>query len=301
MNTGQEFNIPCAHAKVVLPHNESQKTFEAARKHHEFLYLLQEHKNDIIQLEEHLTGIEKQLPDVERETEEEETDGEEESSDKSHSAANFQKTDGKFKNIFNTLSGKMWHANQSVDAGATIEFKQYLHANRNLWENAKDNHGPTVMHHAVENGNLPLVQTLINAGVNPNVKERCGTTPLTLAVTKGDEKMVKLLLENFSNCHGWFYSSVPGPKQIAEKLGLNNISNLIKSCLTQEKEHDLAVWETTEISTTEPYVVDNLPRPDDVDIAYVRSAKNCKTLVVGDQGTNKIIRSVKEKSSLAYG
>ena len=28
---------------------------------------------------------------------------------------------------------------------------------------------------------------------------------------------------------------------------------------------------------------------------------NCKTLVVGDQGTNKIIRSVKEKSSSAYG
>ena len=28
---------------------------------------------------------------------------------------------------------------------------------------------------------------------------------------------------------------------------------------------------------------------------------NCETLVVGDQGTNKIIRSVKEKSSSAYG
>ena len=300
---GQEFNIPCARAKVVLPHNESQNTFdiEAARKHHDFLYLLQEHKNNMIQLEEHLTSIEKQLPDVEGETEEEEIDGEEESSDRSRSAANFQKIDGKFKKIFNKLSDKMWHAYQSVDAAAAIEFKQYSHTNRNLWENAKDHHGRTVMHHAVESGHLPLVQTLINAGVNPNVKERCGATPLTLAVTKGDEKMVKLLLENFSNCHDWFYSSVPGPKQIAETLGLNNISTLIESCLTQEKEHDLAVWETTELSTTEPCVFDNLPRPDDVDIAYVRSAKNCKTLVVGDQGTNKIIRSVKEKSSSAYG
>lgn len=73
----------------------------------------------------------------------------------------------------------MWYANQSVDAAAVVEFKQYLHANRSLWEEACDHHGCTVMHHAVQNGNLPLVQTLINAGVNPNVKERCGATPLT--------------------------------------------------------------------------------------------------------------------------
>ena len=32
---------------------------------------------------------------------------------------------------------------------------------------------------------LPLVQTLINAGVNLNVKERCGATPLILAVMEG--------------------------------------------------------------------------------------------------------------------
>lgn len=299
---GQEFNIPCAHAKTFLPYDESQKTFdiEAARKHHEFLYLLQEHKDEMIHFEEYLTSIEKQLPDVEEETEEGEIDGEEESSDsRSHSAVTFQKIDGKFKKIFNKLIDKMWHANQSVDAAAIVEFKQYLHANRNLWENARDHHGCTVMHHAVQNGNLPLVQTLINAGVNPNAKERCGATPLTLAVLKGDEKMVKLLLENFSNCHDWFYSSVPGPKQIAEKLGLNNISTLVESYLTQEKEHDLTVWEKTELSTTEPSVVDKLR--DDVDLPYDRSAKNARTLVVGDQGTNKIIRSVKEKSSSAYG
>jgi len=93
--------------------------------------------------------------------------------------------------------------------------------------------------------------------------------------------------------------SVPGPKQIAEKLGLNNISTLVESYLTQEKEHDLTVWEKTELSTTEPSVVDKLR--DDVDLPYDRSAKNARTLVVGDQGTNKIIRSVKEKSSSAYG
>lgn len=196
---------------------------------------------------------------------------------------------------------KMWRANQSVDAAAAIEFKQYLHTNCELWENARDHHGCTVMHHAVQNGNLPLLQTRINAGVNPNVKERCGATPLTLAVIKGQEEMVKLLLDNFAICHAAYFFSVPGPKQIAVKLGLDSISSLIESCLAQENEQDLAVWEMTELSTTEPDVVDNLPGPDDADPVYCRYIMNCKTLVVGDQGTNKIIRSVKEKPSLAYG
>ena len=191
----------------------------------------------------------------------------------------------------------MWHANQSVDAAAVVEFKQYLHANRSLWEKACDHHSCTVMHHAVQNGNLPLVQTLINAGVNPNVKERCIATPLTLPVVKGDEKLVRLLLENFSICHDWFYTSVPGPKHIAEKLGLEKITSLIDSYLRQEKDNDIAVWEATELSTTQPSVLDNLPRVDDVNTGYDRSMKKCRTLVVGDQGTNKIIRSVKDKSS----
>ncbi|KAJ7374197.1 hypothetical protein OS493_007270 [Desmophyllum pertusum] len=210
---GQEFKIPCTHSKVVLPYDESLKTFniEAARKHHKFLYLLQEQKNEMIQLEEQLTSIEKQLPDVEGETGEEDSDTEEESN--AHNAVTFQKIDGKFKNIYDKLTDKMWQ----------------------------------------------LMQQLLSS------------------------------------------LSIPGSKQIADKLGLDNISTLIESCLAQEKEQDLAVWEMTELSTTEPSVVDNSPSPDDADMVYCRSTKNCKTLVVGDQGTNKITRSVKEKSSSAYG
>ncbi len=34
---------------------------------------------------------------------------------------------------------------------------------------------------------------------------------------------------------------------------------------------------------------------------YVCGMPNCKTLVVGDQGSNKIARSVKDKSPSAYG
>ena len=71
----------------------------------------------------------------------------------------------------------------------------------------------------------------------------------------------------------------------------------IDSYLRQEKENDIAVWEATELSTTQPSVVNNLPRADNVNTGYDRSMKKCRTLVVGDQGMNKIIRSVKDKSS----
>ena len=62
---GKEFQIPCNHSKVVLPYDDKLKTFDinAARKHHEFLYLLQEHKKEMQQLEEQLTTFEKHLAD----------------------------------------------------------------------------------------------------------------------------------------------------------------------------------------------------------------------------------------------
>jgi len=88
----------------------------------------------------------------------------------------------------------MWQARQSIDPAAVVQFKQYLQGNKELWENVKDHRGYSILYHAVQNGNHFLVQTLVNAGVNLNIKERCGATPLTLAVIKGVEEMVTLLL-----------------------------------------------------------------------------------------------------------
>ena len=123
--------------------------------------------------------------------------------------------------------------------------------NRAIWENAIDHHGCTVMHHAVQNVNYALVKTLVNAGVSPNVKEKCGATPLTLAVLKGDEEIVKILLENFAICHESFYTSVPGPKAIAEKQNYDNIKELIEQYLAAEDELDLSVCETTELDSSQ--------------------------------------------------
>ena len=298
---GKEFNIPCNHARVVLPYDERTKTFNIndARKHHEFLYLLQGHKKDMEQLVQQLSNIEKELTDgdgpAEVESEEEiGNEGEDETQ-----CTTFQKIDGKFKKIYEKLSTKMWTARQSCDLAVTVELQQYMCTNRGFWENATDHHGCTVMHHAVQNGNYALVKTLLNAGVNPNVKENCGATPLTLAVLKGDEEMVQILLENFAICRESFYTSVPGPKAIAEKQNCDNIKALIEHYLAGEDELDLSVWEITGIDSPQLTVAAE-DLSDEVPKAYSRDIKKCKTLLVGDQGTNKLIRSVKQKSQAAY-
>ena len=54
-----------------------------------------------------------------------------------------------------------------------------------------------------------------------------------------------------------------------------------------------------QIGPSDPIV--NTSTVTDGQFAYSRSLDRCKTLVVGDQGTNKVIRSVKEKSPSAYG
>ena len=200
---GKEFNIPCNHARVVLPYDERMKTFniDDARKHHKFLYLLQEHKKDMEQLMQQLSNMEKEVTNADDPTE---VESDEEIGDEGENETlqnySFQKIDGKFKKIYEKLAQKMWNARLSGDPAVTIEMKQYMSIIRGSWEKATDHHGSTVMHHAVQNGNYALVKTLLNAGANINVKEKCCATPLTLAILKGDEEIVRILLENFAIC-----------------------------------------------------------------------------------------------------
>ena len=276
---GKEFNIPCNHARVVLPYNERTKTFNTddARKHHEFLYLLQENKKDREQLVQQLSNIEKELTDGDGRAEvecEEEIGNEGE--DKTQ-CTTFQKSDGKFKKIYQKLSTKMWTAWQLCDLAVTVELQQYMCTNKSFWENATDHHECTVMHHAVQNGNYALVNTLPNAGVNPNVKENCGATPFILAVLKGDKEMVQILLENFAICRESFYTSVPGQKAIAEKQNCDNIKALIEHYLAGEDELDMSVWEITEIDSPQLTVAAEdyrmkYPKPIAV---ILKNAKRC--------------------------
>ena len=99
-----------------------------------------------------------------------------------------RKSTQSFENVFKSMMKHMWEAQQGGEDGF-LNFIGWLNSHRNVWENVKDFNGRTLIHAAVENGNLPMVKTLVYAGVNINAKERCGATALTIAVLKKNEEI----------------------------------------------------------------------------------------------------------------
>ncbi|KAL9977021.1 hypothetical protein ACROYT_G014382 [Oculina patagonica] len=133
------------------------------------------------------------------------------------SVSNIQKIDTKFQNIFYNVVNKMWEAQQASDASEYEKFTNWLSMQRKNWEDAKDDNARTILHAALENRNMTLVKTLFSAGVNVNVKEKCGATPLTLAVIRKDEDICPFLLSNFAVYSDYFFSTIPSPHSIARQ------------------------------------------------------------------------------------
>jgi ankyrin repeat protein len=115
------------------------------------------------------------------------------------------------------------------------------------------------LHHAVEEENLTLIKTLLNVAVNPNLKKRCGATPLTLAIIKKNEEIVKLLLESYAEYDDKFYTSVPGPRTMAGKLNIPSIEQLFDDLSTDETHCDKVIWDIVEVATVgHKHGIDNL-------------------------------------------
>ena len=184
---GKEFGISCDHAKVYLPFDDRNNEFDlnAAREHHVFISSLHEHKSTMAKTVQQLRETEKafDLPSMQTES----------NSDTSNGMKSQQKIDGEFKRIFDRLVQKMWQAQQHNDLSKFDQFISWLDDNRQLWEDVRDSRGRTVLHAAVENGNLAFVKTLVSAGVDINAKELCAATPLTIAVVKENEEMAQFL------------------------------------------------------------------------------------------------------------
>lgn len=92
----------------------------------------------------------------------------------------------------------------------------------------RDQYGRTILHCAVETRNYVLVKLLLTVGVNPNAKEGCGATPMTIAVINGDVDMVKFLLENFAEFKGPLFGSLPSPVDIATEMKVTDIVELFR-------------------------------------------------------------------------
>ena len=90
----------------------------------------------------------------------------------------FQIQNQRFNRKFDSLQNKLWMAAQSN----TIErFVKELALDVHL-NDTRDHLGRIILHAAVEQQNVTLVNCLIREGFNPNVKEKCGVTPTLIAV-----------------------------------------------------------------------------------------------------------------------
>ena len=74
----------------------------------------------------------------------------------------------------------MQDAQQASDVSTYDKFIHSVSAQPQSWAHVRDHHGRTVLQAAVENGHMSLVKTLVSTGVDVNVKERCGASPVTL-------------------------------------------------------------------------------------------------------------------------
>ena len=334
---GKEFSISCDHDTCFLPFNENTKTFDLkeARGRFEFLKVLEKHKLEMKELRSQLDSREKSIEgaasnqadsdeedlsflvsgddDQDKECDDIDNDGDDEDGGNVESAEPaskskkdmFHKLDSKFGKMYDYVVKKMWKAVHNSDSSAFEQFLQEMDEKRCEWDTSITDHfGRTIMHAAVEENNETLVRTLLHAGFDVNSLEGCGASPLTLAVLNKNEKLVKLLHEHFALSCGPLFSKMPSPLDIAKAMGLDDIVKLFES--EPDSVEDSLLWQRFEGG----HACENLAHDDEVEINEVESdgfafdrsmCKACPTIVVGDNGTNKVCRGVRNRSMSAYG
>ena len=260
---GKEFSITCSHDTCFLPFNENTKTFDLkeARSRFEFLKLLEKHKVEMNELKSQLDRREKGIDGVASAQAEDEDflacpndednddgnandgDGDDGSNaeNSEHPAKSkksvFQKVDGKFNKMHDSVVKRMWKAVHNPDSTAFELFLNEMEEKRCEWDTYNTDHfGRTILHAAVEENNETLIQTLLHAGIDVNCLEGCGASPLTIAVLNKNEELVKLLHSNFALSSGPLFVRMPSPFDIAKAMGLDYVVNLFGNEPDEEEE-----------------------------------------------------------------
>ena len=175
-------------------------------------------------------------------------------------------------------------------------------------DKTRDKFERTVFHAAVEEKRYTLVNILLSSGTNPNVKEGCGATPLTIAVLNSDFAMCKILVQNFAEYEGEMFGSFPTPLEMATAMEAEEIVNLFKTtstyweCPVVSLIQNDTCNELVSVAETLDEKMDDSGSNNSEDFIYKRSeCKKFPTAVVGDVGTCKNNRSVRNKDCARHG
>ncbi len=102
---------------------------------------------------------------------------------------------------------------------------------------AKTAYGAKALFHAVLKGNVPVVQTLIDSGVNVNVRTVSGKTPLMAAAFRGYTDIAQLLISAGADIHSMDRDGSTA-LTVAQNHGYSRIVALLK--IANEKEREKA-------------------------------------------------------------
>jgi ankyrin repeat protein len=151
----------------------------------------------------------------------------------------FRKQDRVFNSTFDSLKNKLWNAIQTTTLERSIkEISETEHV-----RTIRDHLGRSLLHMAVEQQNVNLVHCLLHAGVNPNLKEMCGVTPLIIAVITNNKEICKMLVNSQASVRGPLFTNIPSPLAVAMKMELEEIYELLDPSLSDQEDDDITSYD----------------------------------------------------------
>ena len=310
---GREFSIPCAKT-YDIPFNPFAKKFDliAARTQYDFMKSVEKHQNEMSEIEKRISSVEKELDGcttTDLILDSESDSGEEGETSEPVKNPNQQK-DENFAEFCTRITTQVQESAHSHNDFSLDNLVHQLSNDMKRINSTTDKYERTIFHYAVEEKNYVLVKILLAVGVDPNCKEGCVATPMSLAVMNGDTNMCKLLLDNFAEYSGPLFGAFPTPINMATSMELTEIVDMFRrfevstnypliSVLQKNNRHSTP--EQSTLDPTERVNSDNSSQTESA-FSYRRSVyEGFPTGIVGDVGTCKVNRSVKNRNGKAYG
>ena len=163
-------------------------------------------------------------------------------------------------------------------------------------EEIQDHLKRTLLHVSVEKGHNHLAKCIIYSGFNVNVKEGCGLTPLHLGLVSGNIPMSLFLLERNAKFDGPSFSALPSPKDVATKLNLQSVLELMNEKQNESDDEDKLIsnidhlLKHSQLESTDCLLKEaELP-------GITKSGPGLITPLVGDVGTCKTNQAVMARS-----
>lgn len=304
---GKEFSIPSVTKVESLPFDNNTKTFclKKAREHAEYNIMISHHKGQKEVSNSQSFDLRKDEEDNDSGGSEGDDDSGSEDEHDEHITTSgvsreettvksvqklFKKQDRVFKSTFERMKNRLWDAIQTD----TVERLTKEMSENDHLKSVRDHLGRSLLHVAVEQQNVKLVQCLLHSGVNPNLKETCGVTPLLIGVMVKNKEICQLLVNSQASVRGPLFTDVPSPLAVAMRMELTEIYEMFDPSVSDEEDDVIAAYDPGFS------IVSNIPGKKDSDVLMDetchRGSPGFITGMVGDVGTCKTNRGVMSRS-----